>query len=593
MGAGLLALVKRIYGQLPPALRRSFFAVLAAMLIGAVLDVMTLGAVLPFLAVLSDQERAWSYLEGVGLHSIFGYRRGDDIRVLMTAIFIVVAVGAGTVRLLLAWTMNRFVFAVGRHLSGELFSKLVYQDYAFHIAKNSSTLITNVQEIRILTNSVLIPLMQAATSAVIGVCIVASLIVINPYVAGVAIFGFGGCYVVISLTLRKQLRKNGAILARVNAERLRAVQESLGGVREVLLDNTQPFFIDTFAKLDREAANAQSMVTFSSSSPRYILEALGMVLIALISLYFNGQEGGLMAALPTLAALAIGAQRLLPLMQQGYSSIVQLTGNWRILGNLLDLLEMPTPRRAQQDALPAPLRFEREIDLQSVTFSYGPDEPAVLSGISVNIPKGARIGILGTTGSGKSTLTDIVMGLLAPTSGQVAVDGVALDAGNMRSWHEQIAHVPQSIFLADTTIARNIAFGCADEEIDKERVRDAANQAQIGEFIEGLQDGYETRVGERGIWLSGGQRQRIGIARALYKRASVLILDEATSALDNTTEAAIIQSLEQLDRTLTIIIVAHRLTTIANCDVLVQLERGKVVSVGPPTGNVLQHSKAG
>ena len=300
-----------------------------------------------------------------------------------------------------------------------------------------------------------------------------------------------------------------------------------------------------------------------------------------------------MAALPTLAALAIGAQRLLPLMQQGYSSIVQLTGNWRILGNLLDLLEMPTPRRAQQDALPAPLRFEREIDLQSVTFSYGPDEPAVLSGISVNIPKGARIGILGTTGSGKSTLTDIVMGLLAPTSGQVAVDGVALDAGNMRSWHEQIAHVPQSIFLADTTIARNIAFGCADEEIDKERVRDAANQAQIGEFIEGLQDGYETRVGERGIWLSGGQRQRIGIARALYKRASVLILDEATSALDNTTEAAIIQSLEQLDRTLTIIIVAHRLTTIANCDVLVQLERGKVVSVGPPTGNVLQHSKAG
>ncbi|WP_332763871.1 ABC transporter ATP-binding protein [Phenylobacterium sp.] len=576
MGAGLVALVKRIYLQLTPGLRRYLFGVMAAMLFGALLDVLTLGAVLPFLAVLSNPDRAWDYLEAVNLHNALGISRGDDIRGLMTGAFIAVAVTAGSMRLLLSWSMNRFVFAVGRYLSSELFGKLVYQDYSFHIERNSSVLITNVQEIRTLTNSVLIPLMQATSSLVIGFCIITSLIVINPVVAGVALFGFGGCYVIISLTLRKRLRANGSILAKINAERLRAVQESLGGVREVLLDNTQPFFIETFRKLDHKAANAQAMVTFASTSPRYILESLGMVLIALISLYFNSQPGGLLAALPTLAALAIGAQRLLPLMQQGYASVVQLTGNWRTLSNLLDLLELPTPRRDAEGLAKPVLPFERELHLDNVSFRYGPETPQVLSDVSLRIPKGSRLGIVGTTGSGKSTITDLIMGLLNASGGEIKVDGVPLSPANLRAWHEQIAHVPQSIFLADTSIERNIAFGCADNEIDRERVRHAARQAQIATFIEGMPEGYETRVGERGVWLSGGQRQRIGIARALYKNASVLILDEATSALDNATEAAIISSLDQLDRDLTIIIVAHRLTTIERCDTLVRLEGGRM-----------------
>ncbi|UTP40974.1 ATP-binding cassette domain-containing protein [Phenylobacterium sp. LH3H17] len=552
---------------------------MAAMLLGALLDVATLGAVLPFLSVLSNPDRAWEYLAAVNLQHAFGMQRGDDIRGLMALGFIIIAVSAGAVRLMLAWIMNRFAFAVARHLSGELFGKLIYQDYAFHIRHNSSTLITNVHELQQLTNGVLIPLIQATSSVVIGLCIVSALIYINPVVAGVALFGFGGCYVIISLVLRKKLRENGAVLALMNAEKIRAVQESLGGIREVLLDNTQPFFLETFRNVDRKAANALSMVTFSSTAPRYILESLGMVLIALISLYFNSQPGGLMSALPTLAALALGALRLLPLMQQGYSAVIQLTGNWRRLSNLLDLLEMATPRRELQAAPSPAFTFERELLLDDVTFRYMADMPPVLAGVSLRIPKGSRVGIVGTTGSGKSTITDLIMGLLAPSGGAIKVDGVALTPGNMRAWHEQIAHVPQSIFLADSSIERNIAFGCPDDEIDKERVRDAARQAQVSAFVESLPDGYDTRVGERGVWLSGGQRQRIGIARALYKNASVLILDEATSALDNATEAAIIESLEQLDQSLTIIIVAHRLTTIESCDTLVQLEGGRITFI--------------
>ncbi|WP_332771386.1 ABC transporter ATP-binding protein [Phenylobacterium sp.] len=559
------------------------------MLLGALLDVATLGAVLPFLSVLSNPDRAWEYLAAVNLQNAFGMQPGDDIRGLMALGFIIIAVSAGAVRLMLAWIMNRFAFAVARHLSGELFGKLIYQDYAFHIQHNSSTLITNVHELQQLTNGVLIPLIQATSSVVIGLCIVGALIYINPVVAGVALFGFGGCYVIISLVLRKKLRENGAILALMNAEKIRAVQESLGGIREVLLDNTQPFFLETFRNVDRRAASALSMVTFSSIAPRYVLESLGMVLIALISLYFNSQPGGLMAALPTLAALAIGALRLLPLMQQGYSAVIQLTGNWRRLSNLLDLLEMATPRRELQVLSSPTLTFERELLLDDVTFRYVADMPPILSSVSLRIPKGSRVGIVGTTGSGKSTITDLIMGLLATSGGAIKVDGVALTPGNMRAWHEQIAHVPQSIFLADSSIERNIAFGCPDNEIDKERVRDAARQAQVSDFVEGLPDGYDTRVGERGVWLSGGQRQRIGIARALYKNASILILDEATSALDNATEAAIIESLEQLDKSLTIIIVAHRLTTIESCDTLVRLEGGRITLVDrhhtkPPAG---------
>ena len=434
-----------------------------------------------------------------------------------------------------------------------------------------------MQELQQLTNSVLIPLMQAASSTVIGLCIIASLIVINPFVAGVAFFGFGGCYVIISLTLRKRLRESGALMGRMNHERLRAVQESLGGIREVLLDNTQPFFIENFKEYDRKTAAAQAMVTISAASPRYILESLGMVLIALISLYFNSQPGGLLAALPTLAALAIGAQRLLPLMQQGYASVVQLTGNWRKLSNLLDLLEMATPRLAPAGGVKPTLAFEHELHLDHLSFRYTDETPLVLSDVSLRIAKGSRVGIVGTTGSGKSTITDLIMGLLTASGGAIRVDGVPLAQDNLRAWHEQIAHVPQSIFLADTSIARNIAFGYSDDQIDHARVRQAARQAQIASFVEGLPDGFDTRVGERGVWLSGGQRQRIGIARALYKKASVLILDEATSALDNATEAAIIESLEQLDRDLTIIVVAHRLTTIERCDTLVRIEEGRVV----------------
>ncbi|NTV91153.1 MAG: ABC transporter ATP-binding protein, partial [Clostridiales bacterium] len=273
--------------------------------------------------------------------------------------------------------------------------------------------------------------------------------------------------------------------------------------------------------------------------------------------------------------LALGSQRMLPALQQLYGGWSSLQGNSVSMEEVLDLLDQPVQEinvEEQQKALP----FERLLALRKLSFRYTPDAPEVLREIDLEIPKGSRIGFIGTTGSGKSTLLDIVMGLLEPTSGAVEVDGTPVILNNRRSWQKHIAHVPQTIFLSDASLEENIALGVPKNKIDKERVRQAARQAQIADIIESWPKQYETVVGERGVRLSGGQRQRIGIARALYKQADVIIFDEATSALDNQTEAAVMQAIEDLHEGLTVLIIAHRLTTLRACDTVVELENGSI-----------------
>jgi ATP-binding cassette subfamily B protein len=291
-----------------------------------------------------------------------------------------------------------------------------------------------------------------------------------------------------------------------------------------------------------------------------------------------------------LAALAIGAQRLLPALQQVYSSWAIIAGSHALLADTLELLDQPLPDEALQPA-PPPLVLEVEVRFDKVRFRYSAEGPWILDDLNLGIPQGSRVGIVGMTGSGKSTMLDILMGLLIPTEGAVLVDDQPISGPRLRAWQRTIAHVPQSIFLTDATVAENIAFGVPREEIDLQRVREAASRAQLADFIEGRPDGYDAFVGERGIRLSGGQRQRIGIARALYKQASVLVLDEATSALDNATERSVMEAIETLDRDLTILLIAHRLTTVRRCDTIVQLEHGRVVAQGS-YDELLQRSRS-
>jgi ATP-binding cassette subfamily B protein len=310
------------------------------------------------------------------------------------------------------------------------------------------------------------------------------------------------------------------------------------------------------------------------------MEALGMVLIAVLAFGLSRSSQGVATALPVLGALALGAQRLLPALQQGYGAWASIAGSQASLDDTVALIDQPLPPELVLP-VPAPQPLRDAICFKAVRFRYTSDSPWVLDGLDLTIPRGTRVGLVGGTGSGKSTTLDLLMGLLAPTEGEVLVDGQPIVGARVRAWQRTIAHVPQSIYLADTTFTENIAFGIPRAEVDMERVQHAARQAQIAAFIESRPEGYEAYVGERGVRLSGGQRQRIGIARALYKRASVLVLDEATSALDNATEQSVMEAIEGLHRDLTILLIAHRLTTVRRCDTIAELAYGRVVAQAP------------
>lgn len=387
----------------------------------------------------------------------------------------------------------------------------------------------------------------------------------------------------MAITARRELRRNGQRIAEASSQQLKALQEGLGAIRDVLLDGSQPTYLQIYRQADRPQRQLGAKNTFLGAFPRYALEALGMVAIALLGGLLVWQRGSGAAVIPLLGALALGAQRLLPALQQIYSGWASLKGYNAAIQALLAMLNQPLPPLVQV-AEPLPLR--ERIRLAAVHFRYGPEQPEVLRGLELEIRRGERIGLIGSTGSGKSTTVDLLMGLLAPSTGRVLVDGMDLHdpahPERLAAWRVAIAHVPQSIYLADSSIAENIAFGAPRDQIDLARVRQAAAQAQIASFIEASPEGYGSFVGERGIRLSGGQRQRIGIARALYKQARELVLDEATSALDTGTEDAVMAAVEGMSQDLTIVIIAHRLSTVELCDCVIRLQHGCTNAEGHP-----------
>jgi ATP-binding cassette subfamily B protein len=409
--------------------------------------------------------------------------------------------------------------------------------------------------------------------------VMVALIVMDPAVALLASVIFGLSYLVIGVSARRALARIGERIASTQGRVIKSVQEGLGGIRDVILDGTQTAYCTIFQDADRPLRRAQATNSFLGQIPRYLMETVGMVLIAVLAFVLTRERGGIQAALPVLGALALGAQRLLPALQQSYSSWTSIVSSHASLRRALDVLEQPIPAEALVQPAAA-LVVTGEISLRDVCFQYDAGDKWALDHLSLSIPKGTRVGLVGASGSGKSTVIDIMMGLLEPTRGRLMIDGMPIHAANARAWQRAVAHVPQTIFLADASIAENIAFGVTRDEIDMQRVRHAASQAQLLPFVQDLPQGFFTEVGERGARLSGGQRQRIGIARALYKQAKVLILDEATSALDSLTEESLMKALDALGRDFTVVLIAHRLSTVRGCDTIFELDRGHLVAEG-------------
>ncbi len=577
---GVPALLARLWHHLGPRRRRQFVLLMGLVLLSAFAEVVSIGAVLPFLTVLAAPRRAFEQPIVANVARSLGIDSAEGLVLPLTIAFAAAALVSGAIRLLLLRASTRFAFGTGSELSIEVYRRTLYQPYSVHVARSSSQVISGITtKVGGTMLGVLLPALTLISSAAAIVAIMMALVLIDPVVALVATAAFGASYALITWRFRRRLRSNSLQIAREQTELVKALQEGLGGIRDVLLDGTQAVYCKVYARADRQLRRAQGANVFIAQSPRYSIEALGMVLIAALAYGLSRQAGGLAAALPVLGALAIGAQRLLPSLQQGYAAWANIAGNQGSLRDTVELLDQPVADESERP-VPTPLPLRYSIRFEHVRFRYFDAGPWVLNDFNLTIPKGARVGFVGSTGSGKSTTLDLLMGLLTPTEGKLVVDGEPVRGARVRAWQRTIAHVPQSIYLADSTFSENIAFGMPGKSIDRGRVERAARQAQIADFIESQPEGYGAFVGERGIRLSGGQRQRIGIARALYKQASVLVLDEATSALDNLTEQSVLDAIAGLDRELTVLLIAHRLTTVRRCDTIVELERGAVVAQG-------------
>ncbi len=573
-------LLTRLWRHISMRRRRQFGLLLILMVLASFAEAVSIGAVLPFLGVLTAPERIFEHAAAQPFIQTFGLTEPQQLLLPLTLLFGAAAILAGIMRLLLLWVSTRLSFATGADLGISIYRRTLYQPYAVHCARNSSEVITGIStKANQVIYSTIVPVLRLISASIMLVVILFALLAVNPVIALIAFGGFGLIYALIIYLTRRRLLVGSQRIAHESTQVIKSLQEGLGGIRDVLIDGSQAVYCRIYRNADLPLRRAQGNNLFISSSPRFGMEALGMLLIALLAYSLAQQADGITQAIPVLGALALGAQRLLPVLQQAYGAWSQIRGGQASLQDTLILLDQPLPAHAGQTESQA-LAFRNRVQLRQLGFRYSAETPWVLRDINLTIPKGSRIGFMGATGSGKSTLTDIVMGLLQPTEGVLTIDDQVITPENCRAWQQHIAHVPQSIFLSDSTVAENIAFGIPKKQIDYARVRIAAQQAQIAGTIEGWSEQYQTPVGERGVRLSGGQRQRIGIARALYKEADVIVFDEATSALDTETEQAVMQAIENLSDDLTVMIIAHRLTTLKNCTQVVELDDGRIKRIG-------------
>ncbi|WP_165356297.1 ABC transporter ATP-binding protein [Sphingosinicella sp. BN140058] len=567
------AALRSLYKQLSSARRRSLWLLLIVMIGGAAAEMLTLGAVLAFLQAAADPESGrWLGRVLAPLMQMTGL----PLVPLAAALLAVVAICAGSLRLLLTWLTQWTAMAVGHDLGTAVFGRMLRQPYSQYLLRSSSERLSGMEKVHRATFNLLLPTMQGVVAAMLAVGIALFFLVIDPITIIVAGAAITGIYGAIAWATGGRLRRNSAMIARLMTERTAAVQQGLGGIRDILLEGSQPVFEARFADLDSRYRRGHAVQGFIVNAPRYVVETTGIIILVGMAAVLSSRPGGLTAAVPALGAIALGAQRLLPLAQQAYFGWGQCRGNLHTLIDALRLSQLPTlegPLQAEPEPMREGIVFDR------VSFSY-PGGRRAIEGVSVSIRAGARIGITGPTGSGKSSFLDLFMGLLDPDAGEIRVDDRRLDASRRAGWQANLAHVPQTIFLLDDSIAANVAFGVAADRIDMDRVMWAASIAEVDSFVRDFPEGYQTMVGERGVRLSGGQRQRIGLARALYRNAGVLILDEATSALDEATERTIMTRLAAELTDVTLIIVAHRASSLAPAETILFFENGVLRAEG-------------
>ena len=568
--------LKCLWSQLSRKRKPQAIAVLALTMASSLAEMLSLGAVVPFLAVLAEPGRIWGTNKAQWVVGILGWQQPADLVLPLCLAFAGAAGIAGAVRIQTLRSTIALANGVGSDLSIALYGRTLHQPYAMHLQRNSSETISSISNQVDQVVGMINGLLQLTSAGLVSLGLVGVLLGLNSAITLTVAAIVGGGYGILLNMSQRKLKTLGPGIVRDQTKLIRSLQEGLGAIRDIILDGTQPIFEEIYGEADCRLRRNRGIGQFISLAPRYGMEAVGVMTIALAATGLVGSRPGFLGALPILGALALGAQRLLPSLQLIYSNWSGFRLNMPALSSILDDLEQPVPDAGLATAK-TPLPLNSEICVKGLSFRYGPKFSWILRDADLTIRRGERIGIVGETGSGKSTLVDLLMGLLEPTMGELLVDGKAVREEQLFRWRGAIAHVPQSIFLTDSSIAENIAFGVPKASINQTRLEQASQQAQIASFIQTLPEGYNTRVGERGMRLSGGQRQRIGIARALYKQTPILVFDEATSALDQATEREVMAAVNNLSKDLTVIMIAHRLSTLERCDRLARVQQAKLV----------------
>lgn len=573
----LTSLLMGLFNHVSLKRRYQFLFLFLLMLIASFAEIVSIGAVLPFLGALTTPESIFVNPLAQPIIQFLRLSSPDELLLPFTVLFCAAALLAGFTRLLALWVSTRLTYAVGHEISISIYQKTLYQPYKIHTQRNTSEIINGILTKTNSSISVIMMAFNFLSSVIMLFFIMLALLALNPSIAILVFGGFGMIYFLITWFFNSRLIVDGKKIATKSTTLIKSLQEGLGGIRDILIDDSQAIFHKIYREADLPLRRSQGTINIIGGSPRFLIEALAMILIAGSAYFLSINTESFLDAIPVLGAMALGAQRLLPILQQGYAAWSTMNGGKANLVDTLILLNQPLPDYVKCSSSVEKIAFTKSISINDISFGYDKDMSLALKNINLKIQKGDRIGFIGSTGSGKSTLLDIIMGLLTPSKGSIIIDGITINKNNIRFWQSNIAHVPQAIFLTDASIEENIAFGFSKEQINKERVLEAAKKAQIKDFIETLPNKYQTSVGERGVQLSGGQRQRIGIARALYKKADVIIFDEATSALDSETEEAVMSSIENLGNDLTLLIIAHRVTTLKNCSQIIELKNGELI----------------
>lgn len=543
-------------------------------LISSFVEALSVGAIIPFITLIGDPDKAINFFNGNKLLHSFNLN-SVDLVYYITSLFILLVLISAFLKWGMTFLNTKLSNSIGSLLAYNLYKRTLYQPYIVHTNTNSSEILAGVTRANELVNTIILPFFLMINATFTILLLSSVLVYLNPFVIVSSFIGISAFYFLTMKFVKRKLVYESSMMNSRKPLLIKILQEGLGGIRDILIDGTQSYYSDLYYASEKKYKESLSKVILINTTPNIAIQSFGICLIAFFAGYI-ATTGNMTATLPFLAALAFGYLRISPALQQFYSSWTSIKGGQETLSYIINFLDMPLPEYADKQQY-IKIGFKEKIELENVSFQYSNDLPFIFQNLNLTIEKGSTVGFVGMTGSGKSTLIDIIMALLMPTNGKLKIDENVITKENFRSWQSHIAHVPQSIYLSDNTILENIAFGIPLSQIDYSRVIEAARNGQILDTINGFDHKFETQIGERGVRLSGGQRQRIGIARAFYKKADVIVFDEATSALDNETEKEVMNSIEFLSKDLTILIIAHRITTLKNCDVIYELSNGKLI----------------